>query len=201
MKPRSDSKLKNLAEETQEAIIAWARTPKSEDCVGGLAYAREQLAADGIKVSMRALSEFCAWWDLRERFSSASARAKQVEELLLSKDPSLSPERIREIGQSLFTMEAVEARDAKGFVDLESLRLAQKSAEFKGHIETEKLKLNQAKFEVQTCERFLTWFKDERAREIAGSGMSNAEKIAALRAEFFRDVDALEASGEVELPE
>ena len=39
-----------------------------------------------------------------------------------------------------------------------------------------------------------------KAREINESGLSNSEKIAALRQAFFSDIDALEASGEVELP-
>jgi hypothetical protein len=91
MKPRSDSKLKLLPEEMQEAIMAWVRTPKSEEHAGGLAYAREQLAADGIAVSMRALSEFVSWWELQRRFASASSRAQQIEELLLRKRPDMSP--------------------------------------------------------------------------------------------------------------
>jgi len=201
MKPRSDSKLKNLPEEMQEAIIAWARTAKTDEHPGGLQYAREQLAADGIKVSLRAVSEFVSWWQLRERFSSASERAQQIEDLIKEKNPNLSPDRIRELGQALFTMEAMAEKDAQAYVALESLALAQQSAKFKGRIETEKLKLNREKFEVSTCETFLKWYGVRKARSIAESNLSNADKIAKLRAEFFRDVDALEASGEVQLPD
>ncbi|MEI6492061.1 MAG: hypothetical protein WCO94_05895 [Verrucomicrobiota bacterium] len=201
MKARSDSKLKTLPEERQEQIIAWAKTPKSETCVGGLAYALEQLAADGIKVSISTLSEFVSWWSLRARYLSADARAKQVEELLKSKDPSMTPERIRELGQALFTMEALDSGDAETFVNLEHLKLKQDSAKFKGSLDLAKYKLDREKFEVESCKRFLSWFKDARAREIADSGLSNADKIARLRETYFADVDKLEAEGGIHLPE
>ena len=201
MKPRSDSKLKTLPEDRQEQIVAWARTPKTEDHSGGLAYAREQLAADGLKVSISTLSEFVSWYSLQQRFSKASARAKQIEELLLEKDPNMSPEKVREMGQAIFNLEAVDAGDAATFVSLEGLRLAQDSAAFKGKIEVAKHQLAREKFAVETCKCFLAWFKDSKARDIAESGLSNAEKIAALRAEYFKDVDALEASGGVNLPD
>lgn len=141
MKPRSDSKLKNLPEETQEAIIAWARTAKTDEHPGGLQYAREQLAADGIKVSLRAVSEFVSWWQLRERFSSASERAQQIEDLIKEKNPNLSPDRIRELGQALFTMEAMAEKDAQAYVALESLALAQSTAKTKASLEERKLAL------------------------------------------------------------
>lgn len=153
MKPRSDSKLKNLPPERQEQIMAWARAPKTEDSPGGLQHAREQLAADGIKVSLRALSEFCSWYSLQERFTAASERAKQFEELLATRDPSLSPEAIRELGQALFTMEAVQAGDAATFVSLESLALAQRSATTRATLEREKLAL--AERRVRVAERKL----------------------------------------------
>lgn len=200
MKPRSDSKLKNLPEETQEAIMAWASTPKSEGCAGGLAHAREQLAAEGVRVSLRALSEFVAWWRLEQRFCSASERAQQFERRLLE-NADFSPERARAAGQALFTMEAMEGGNVESFVALEQLRLAQDSAAFKGRLEAEKLKLARERFEVQSCERFLKWYGVAKARSIAEANLSNADKIKRLRAEFFKDVDALEASGEVSLPE
>ncbi len=141
MKPRSDSKLKTLPEDRQEQVIAWTKAPKTEDGPGGLQHAREQLAADGIKVSLRALSEFVSWYQLQQRFASASSRAQQIEELLRKKRPDMQPEQIREMGQALFTLEAVDAGDAATFVNLESLKLAQDSAKTRFALEEQKLKL------------------------------------------------------------
>jgi hypothetical protein len=62
-------------------------------------------------------------------------------------------------------------------------------------------RLDREKFAVSTCELFLKWYAEARAREIAESGLSNAEKIARLRENYFADVDALEAAGTVKLPE
>lgn len=201
MKPRSDSKLKTLPEDRQEQIIEWIRTPKSESSPGGLQHAREQLAADGLRVSLRALSEFWSWWQLRERFTAADARTAQIVDLLKERSPDMSPDRIREFGQAVFELEAIAEKDSEAYVSLQSLRLARESAETKGRQKEEELALKKAKFARDTCSLFLKWFKDEKAREIADSNLSNAQKIAALRKTFFADVDALEKSGEVTLPE
>jgi hypothetical protein len=53
----------------------------------------------------------------------------------------------------------------------------------------------------EACGLFLKWLRNEKAREIAESPISNAEKIALLRQPLFADVDELEKSGEVALPE
>lgn len=197
-KPRSDAKLKGLPAEKQEQIVQWAMTPKSESCVGGLAYALEMLRADGVRISRSNLAEFVSWWRLERRFSSASDRAAQFEARLLQ-DGDFSPERARAAGQALFTMEAMDSGDVKAFVALESLRLDQESALTRGRLEKEKLSLAREKFELLACERFLQWHGNRKARRIADSAVSNAEKIAALRKEFFKDVDELE--GSVELPQ
>lgn len=141
MKPRSDSKLKTLPEERQEQIIAWARTQKTEEHPGGLAYAREQLAADGLKVSMSTLSEFVSWYGLQQRFAKAASRANQVADLLQQRNPDMEPEHVRKLAQSIFTLEALDSGDADTFVSLEHLKLAQDSARTKADLENRKLAL------------------------------------------------------------
>jgi hypothetical protein len=64
----------------------------------------------------------------------------------------------------------------------------------------QQFKFDREKFAVGTCELFLKWFKDEKAKAIASSNVSNAEKISQLRQTYFADVDALEKSGAVVLP-
>lgn len=185
MKPRSDSKLKTLPEDRQEQIIAWSMERKTETCPGGLQHAREQLAADGIKVSLSTLSEFVSWWRLQRRFAAASSRAKQIEEMLREQDPSMSPEKVREMGQKIFTLEAVESGDAKSFVALEHLALDQRSAVAKFELEKQKLDVSKRRLQLLTCEKFLEWFKDERARQIVEGSGTNAQKIEALGQAMF----------------
>ena len=61
-------------------------------------------------------------------------------------------------------------------------------------------KRDERRLQDATCEAFLKWYQDQRAREIADSIAPNEEKIRRLRHEFFSDVDALERSGKVVLP-
>lgn len=61
-------------------------------------------------------------------------------------------------------------------------------------------KRDERRLQDQTCQQFLAWYADRRAREIAESNAPTEEKIKRLRSEFFADVDALEKSGKVVLP-
>jgi hypothetical protein len=65
----------------------------------------------------------------------------------------------------------------------------------------EQMQFDREKFAVATCELFLKWSKDQKAKAIAEAPISNAQKIAQLRQQYFADVDALEKSGAVVLPE
>lgn len=61
--------------------------------------------------------------------------------------------------------------------------------------------LAREKFETEIGGRLLTMLQDKAAMEIANSSAPQSEKIAALRKQYFADVDALEASGAVVLPQ
>ncbi|HEV2329235.1 MAG TPA: hypothetical protein VGY56_10645 [Verrucomicrobiae bacterium] len=74
------------------------------------------------------------------------------------------------------------------------------SAKTKAELETRKLNLAEQKFQMQFCEMVLDKTVRENAERIAGSNMSQAAKIAAMRQATFKEVDALEASGEIKLP-
>jgi len=56
-------------------------------------------------------------------------------------------------------------------------------------------------FERGACGVLLEWRRNVRAGEIADQPMPNAEKIALMRQVVFGDVDELERSGEVVLPD
>jgi len=140
MKARSDSKLKNLPEERQEQIIAWAKTPKSETCTGGFAYALEQLAADGLKVSLRSLSEFYSWWELKQDFSDADTLGKFAADQMKAFDPA-NAAKAEAFGQFIFTGAAVRQKDPATFVAMQRLKLDKDSAKTRFALEEQKLKL------------------------------------------------------------
>lgn len=212
-KPRSDAVLLNLPEERQEQVWTWCNTPKKDGCAGGLEHAQEQLAADGVKVSLSQLSRFCSWYRLRAEFRAADSAAKDVEEFLKAEAPGMSPEKIAAAGQLVFTMQATRENDAEKFVSLESLRLAKTTAQTRAAFEREKLAIRQAaekraqaklEFEREkwietSCQKILDAARDGKAREIAERNVSNAEKIAALRETYFADVQAV--AEKLELPE
>ncbi|HMP83912.1 MAG TPA: hypothetical protein PKA41_14530 [Verrucomicrobiota bacterium] len=64
----------------------------------------------------------------------------------------------------------------------------------------EKLRFEREKWVAESCRKILAAATDQRAKDIAEMSVTNEEKIRMLRAEYFKDVDALEASGEVKLP-
>ena len=63
-----------------------------------------------------------------------------------------------------------------------------------------KLQFEINKYLDEAAERVLSKVVREAAERIANSDFSNAEKIAAMRKELFKDVDELEASGKVVIP-
>lgn len=169
-KARSDSKLKLLSPERQEQIIGWANTPKSETGMGGLDYARKQLAADGIKVARSTVGEFVSWWDLQQRFARASSRAEQV--LDLAKQQSLaSPKELQDFAESVFTLEAVESKDADTYVNLQHLRLKRNSAETKADHEERKIAISQEKLRQA----------DRRIQLLEANAASAKEKLNAVK--------------------
>ena len=198
MKPRCDSKLKNLSEERQEQIYEWCQTPKSETCVGGLAFALEQLAADGLSVSIRALSEFLPWYHNRLFYEQAVDRSEQQKKRMLDFDPA-NVERAEAFGDYCFLQEALAARDAETYTKVRSVRLTDQALRGKAQIEKVKLKqadrratqkdqeisLQTRKFQRDTCRLFVEWSENEQAKAALASGVTNADKIEALGQAMF----------------
>jgi len=83
--------------------------------------------------------------------------------------------------------------------DVVNLRYGDHSAE-RLRLAREQLELVRAKEHETTEEEFWEWAMEHR-EEICKGFMSNREKIAAMRKAMFADVDALEQSGTVKLPD
>lgn len=87
-KPRSDSKLANLPEETQAEIAAW--------CKEGLEVGRDLLLSKkGTSISVSALSCWYAWYRRQELLQSGNARVLQTLEWYRQNKPQATPEEIR----------------------------------------------------------------------------------------------------------
>jgi hypothetical protein len=119
---RSDAKLKNLDAEALEDLWRF-RNPEK----GGKKLKMEAILVEiplryGFTVSSGTLSEFYSWLRLKRRLDAAKERAEQAR-LELAKDPSLTPEDLQRVAQTVFTAESIEAKDIKGYVAIAKLRL------------------------------------------------------------------------------
>ena len=199
--PRCDSKLKNLPEERQSEIIARLA---SDGFVKTCAWLRE----DGIDTSTAALSAFRSWYRIKEQYRRKESIVLQVLELKKKEQPTITPEELFEHGQMIFSAISLEEEDAEQWVNVQQLTAST-------NLEKEKLKLKsqaenrmqaKLKFEINkwinfSSEKILQAAQDKRAQKIAELNIPNAEKIARIRQTYFADVDMLEKSGQVKLPQ
>jgi hypothetical protein len=221
---RSDAKLLTLPAERQAQIWEWCRKPNDRDAdgkvipgTGGLAFAQAQLAADGMKVALSTLSEACRVWELGDDFASADTEEREIVKFL-QQFPGITADAVAATGQLAFTLAAKRSRDREGWIALEKLRLEKETAALTAELEKAKLALRERqvaqKDEQIVIERvrldvllndaaakLLDKAIRARADEINASDMSNAEKIAAMRRAAFAEIDALQASGKVVIPE
>jgi hypothetical protein len=194
-KPRSDAKLLNLPEEQQARLADWL--------LSGMSYhdAREMVIKEfGVTVSLDAYRGF--WQAVcgpaliakrRRAVNTANEVAQEAE-----KNPGrFDQATIDALKQKAFELSISPGANPKDVKSLFSLVLKAKDQE---HDEAQ-LKLDREKVEILTCEKYLLWFKDKRATEIAESNISTPDKVAKLRQLYFADVEELEKSGEVKLPQ
>lgn len=153
---RADAKLKNLPPEVLEEL--WRlRNPADEDekkstYVEVLAW----LKARGIDSSLGALSEFYSWLRMCRRMEAAKNRAAQAREEM-AKDPNATPESVARVGQMVFTAEMVDEGNVKAFVELEKLRIQQRS--------------------LDQDERKLRMLEKKAAQADEAAGVANDEKL------------------------
>lgn len=161
-KPRSDAKLKTLPPERQEQIAEYALSHS-------LVEVRAWLAEDGLVTSVGALSEFLSWFLLRQQLRQNESTVESVLNQLQEQRPDLTEGQLFAAGQSFFSALAIEQRDSKSWKRTQDLL-----------IKRDLLRLEERKFQRETCELFLRWHEDQQARAIAGSAGTNADKIERL---------------------
>ncbi len=179
-KPRADSKLKTLPEDRQAAIAEYARSHSLSDVV-------TWLRADGLATSSAALSVFLSWWGLQQQFKQDDATTESLLEELKREIPGLTEQQLDELGQRTFSLLSIRNQDLEGFVSIRSARakaeLEKAKLELRQQAETrlgEGLKLQQQKFQRETCNLFLQWAEDQRVKQITTGNASNSDKIEQL---------------------
>ena len=169
------------------------------------------LAQEGCSVSLSTVGRYLESLRSQRRqakvladITSASNQCKAVEKLF-GENPAPGLETIIKLIRVSIMQQATHAQDNPELLklvdQLTNTVIQHVSAQTKAAQKERELRLAEDKFQVTVCEKFLEWFKDAKAREIADSSVGNAEKIAQLRLEYFKDVDALQKSGKVVLPQ
>lgn len=122
---RSDAKLKTLPDEIQAEMWRMRTTPvdaegracaPADGSAMSQAEVREWLAdTHGVDCSSGAFSVWECWYRLELKFRSANDVALQSMEALQRLNPGISPEKVMEHGQLVFSAKAIAEDDAKTF--------------------------------------------------------------------------------------
>ena len=123
---------------------------------------------------------------LLERIARDSRRSNEVVEAFAAENPQLDSAFTNLLRQVVFNLVSSPNPDPKAITLVAGHALKLKDQELKAR----ELAIKEEALQVSTCEAFIRWYKDQRAREIADGKGSNAEKIAALRQRMFADVEA-----------
>ena len=181
-KTRRDAKLKSLPLTQQDAVIQLAKdfgiTPAT------LARLRTEL---GIEVrSLATLSEFWHWWHephqriAREIETAGSVTALVVEKLRATQ-PTVTEDELFRLGQRIFAERAIALQDTESWVKTQGAARDKERVALKG----EEVELARVKIQRETCELFVQWSNDQRARDIVNSGASREQVIEQLGLAMF----------------
>lgn len=165
-KPRADSALKTLPPDRQTAVAEYLRDHT-------LAETRAWLAADGLKTSITALSEFLSWFTLQAQLQANASTIDTVMTELAAKNPDWTPEQIQTAGQSFFTALALQQQDPKGW------HLTQQIA-----LKREQLSLDKNKFEFDATRAAMAKLPELKAIA-TNKALSDDEKLEQARLALF----------------
>lgn len=192
-KPKSSALLKTLPKDRQEQIAEWCAKPNDRDGedkpipqTGGLAFARAQLAADGIKVSLNLLSGFFSWWQLEQDLEISFEREDQV----LAKTGDRR--KAREAGEHLLMRLGLAKQDARLIQtaaqiadSARSLDLQEQSAKTKGRQKDAQIK--QKDRDLSLAERRVLLLEANAAK--AKAALETVKRTGGLSAEALAQIE------------
>lgn len=206
-KVRADAVLKNLSAAAQQLVVQWCKKPMDRDeegnaikGTGGVEYALAQLSSVAVSCSLPALAvshdtlyKFLSWYQLEQDLDTCS----EVEEQVLARTGD--KKKARETAEMVLLRIGIARQDSKLITaatmaedSRRNLDLMEETGKFKAEAKKIQLAqkdrdyaLAQKKFQRDTCKLFLEWMDKEEAKKIAGSGLSNSEKIEQLGLAMF----------------
>jgi hypothetical protein len=197
-------KFKSKLDQYAETLLAMDGEKKT------LADMQAWLKEEGVTVSQGQLSKFLS--ALRSERQQASLLesivlgARQVKEVnrRFEKNPAPELESLIKLLRVSILQLATQAQANPELLKLVD-QLTRTVMEFVSgqtkalHKERER-RLAEDKFQIEFCELVLTQAIREAAERIATSSLSQADKIAAMRREAFKDVESLRQSGNLQIP-
>jgi hypothetical protein len=165
-KVRCDAIIKRLPEKKQVVLLEYWRTHSAKQTI-------KWLADDDIKTSVRALSLWRAWYVARERNKAREERILSILADHKKRDPSLTNEKLTEVGELLFNAIAIDQEDAKtwsiaqqlqikrGALAVQKSKLALEFKKFKNQIEAARETNDDPKMSPEE--------KQSRIRELLGT--------------------------------
>ncbi len=145
-KPRPDSTFKLLPEERQDAIAQFALEHTLDETV-------HWLAESGLDTSRTALSRFLSWYRLRQQMDRSQASIRELLSELSQEDPTLTPERLHQIGNTFFAGLALEQQDPAAWYMAQkiALRRAQLQLDSQKHLDSLKARKEAIERELETA--------------------------------------------------
>jgi hypothetical protein len=172
-KPRADSKLKTLPDDTQAELARRAAEP-GQTWSSIRAWLRAEHGVD--LRSDSSLSAWLPWYQSRMRAREREAKIQALLDHERALNPTLTDPQLFSMGQRFFSELAIADEDAKAWAAVRKVGL-----------DADNLDLARTRFARETCELFIKYCADRQAMEIANSAMGNEEKIAALGPVLFGD--------------
>lgn len=195
-KVRRDATLKDLPHEFRVRVLEWLDVDGWQLCVRRI-FSELGIASpkDPEKpISRDTLYKALSFWRAQEITDEAFAFRDAQQELMAKFKPG-DARLAREFGEFSLLQRANQTQDKDIFMVATmaqdaSRRAAQEDVKIglkKKQIEQKDkdISLAERKFQRDTCELFLEWHDNEKAKQIATSGLSNAEKIEQLGLAMF----------------
>lgn len=162
-KPRGDARLKTLPEGEQAALWEYLREHTIEAAV-------EWLRGRGVRTSRGSVSEFYAWYGVREVLRANESTVAALLEDLKRARPDISAEALQEAGQMFFSSLAIRQQDAAAWTRVQQVGLKR-----------EEVRLARERFEALQRQAQQAQAAEQVTRD---GGLSAEEKLARYRQIF-----------------
>lgn len=123
IKPRADSTLKTLPEDRQSELADFAARNTLQDTVTWLRQA-------GIQTSAAAVSRFLSWHHLHQQLARNESAVLTLTAELEKQNPSITPDRLHELGQLFFATTALEKQDGRAWYLIQQITLLKAQHQF-----------------------------------------------------------------------